>query len=690
MTFWVAITHMVTILCDSVKFLGQTLLMAEQGLSFLEENTGFNRLELFWVSTCVPLSFVTFYALFDAANALMKIFEKTLERGRRVYLNVFGYTVRHLVDVKDLTTVRGALIDVDALVQKKVMELVPEFTPVLVEGAYGRGFVYETRDGIPKGVFQVWGRPPGSKDLVWLGHGGACLGKGYCTYHQLHDKEGKPNCEQYFIGTPRRDQVLPVKIGRNGYNFDGVDYGLDVCEILPGGAFATLGIKSLKPGIYQPDKGVTYFHYNVLNRKYYSEYAKDINGKVDEHGRPGHPLAIHTETTTSPGDSGMPVIQGVDELVFVHQGDVPAFKLNAAHPPIPFFMEFYQTVLKRQEDKEVKIIQKEMTPIAVESPSKPQANGQAGKEVEETRQATPVSVESPNQKGKNKYVEKSMDWVAAAQAKKDERMRGEHRDDQGFGQGKVSKGSWKPELAGYASAQDFEDVVIKKGVPWADVLNESKVEQEAFRKEYAEKYNILDTKLDRLLKYIAAEEPPSQTERAPPGVLNSSGHVGSPELRTKVAFESPAEIRVQLGLQQPKAKPPQALKKKRQVLEEAAPSAPTATSASMEKPAKSTLKSKVESLKLRLESLTEQERIALAKWLTEQNKGPNPPKEAQMSSDSSQPKGPSKSSVRRLKAREKLEKKLLKDLQNSTPPQRVEQLSETACTSTSSEPPKQE
>lgn len=691
-SIWVVISNAFILLVDTVKLCAGILVLIEKSLRSLEEQTGLERLELFWISCCIPLAIVTGWALMDAANTLLKISYGILEKGRQIYLNLFGFSVREITDVKHLSTARGTLIDVDKLMKEKVMLLVSKEaglnqTPIAGEGPYGRGYVYEKRDGIPKGVFQLWGRPAGTKDLVWLGHGGACLGKGYCTFHQVHTKEGARNCEKYFIGTPKHDKVLPVELGQSGLDYNGVNYGLDVQEILPGGAFATLGIKSLKPGVYQPGKGVTYHHYDILTKSYYAEYATDKGeGLVDEEGRPGHPMAIHTETNTSPGDSGMPVVQNDDEFVFIHQGDVPAFKLNAALPPLPFLLDVYRTVWSKQEDKEVKIIQTEVsTPVTVESPS------------------VSSSLTTPPQFGANSYAKKASEWTKAAEEKKKERMLGEHEDSQGYGRGKKSEGSYRPELAGYASAQDFKEIILSKGKSWADVrdeaampLSQANVETEQLRKEYAEKFNMLDSKLDRLLKFMAAEpEPSPATKRDLPvkGVLNSSGQVGGPQPQALVAFESPAQIREQLGMPQQKAKPPQI--PRRPIVQKTQPQAETpsaqmVSSSSMVNPVKSTPKSKAESLISQLESLKEEDRTAVVSWVIAQSKSPNPPKEAQTSSSSSQPKGPSKSSMRRLKQKEKLEKKLLKDLQNSTPPQKVEQSSETVSSTTSSEPPKQE
>lgn len=761
-------------------------------------------LQFFWVNALIFGAFVSALYIFRIIYKLVVWFLTCLISGwmkilywlgavtrfidwsRIQYVKWFGFKVLQPFSPSDLADSQGRLVDIQKLLQARLIQRIPntQLSPVETEGAYSTGFMYET-DGIPRGVFLLYGRRDPESPIEWLGQGFACENKGYVSWHQIYDPRTKEKVfPELFIGTPRFDRVLPVKEGRNARDFNGVDYDTDVVEIEPGGAFATLGIKNLKPGVYDPSQYMTYFHYDPISKQYYSQSAEEAHtASTDADGLKKHPLAVFTYTKTTRGDSGMPVLQK-DKVVLIHQGDAVNFKCNSAHPLIPFFLDIYKKKTKEIKDREIQIIvgeNKYETAIIGESNASKDKNRYAEMAEEYARQ-------QEKEDEREKYAEKYAEHQERVEEQKQKRMLGQHADEQGF-RDKRTRGQDRPELNqdenegdgddGYESPnedeQDIEYATADQIMSQVVKGDWSKVEYEADKKSKLQTFLDGIKETDQVLSkmqtciepetvwgsttaatgkstisyhgdiedlvdshrgYLEAEatkeaimvgmesylagmrqviidqnaelakkieedkiafrkdmmdELRKETEALK--ALGSAWGTKSKPSNSTIAFESPSSLAVPQLVEKPKpmvvktilkskSKPQSKTPKKK--TEDARSTASTNSSKEMKGSTKSTQSLKEQQGSKQLTEMTDEELIASAKSLTEVIKSREQQKSIQKSKNSSEEKELTKSAKRRLQQRAKLEKKLLKDLQGSTPPQKEERLSETALSSISS------
>jgi len=270
-----------------------------------------------------------------------------------------------------------------------------DFTPEAACSADG-GFIYK-QSNLPEGVFQIFALVDDVN--LHVGHGFMVANAAYTARHvvaghkRLYARRGN-------------SRFIPMSMGDE---FPECDLA---CIVAPG-LGAALSLKSLKWGFANKNP-LTVLHYETNENVYYRQsiYADAFVPGSD-------PSLIKTASHTDASDSGLPILQaGV--VVAVHIGYSHTENRNVHVIPIPMIANLIETHTTR------------FVPILKD-----------------------MGIESPST-GNNEDAERAQALADARENWKRARMRGEHKDDQGF---RMRKTDW----ADLEDANEDPDTIVVNG-----------------------------------------------------------------------------------------------------------------------------------------------------------------------------------------------------------------------------------
>jgi len=282
-------------------------------------------------------------------------------------------------------------------------------------------FIYKIPDGYPKGVFVVFLKQ--GDEFFHNGHGFVAGNRMWITGHQAVKHLKNSDDTKVYISSPKQVSVMVAAEIDSEPNED--LSGFDIIEIKSKGACAVLGLKTLKWRRYTENSAVTVLHYDAFKNLYTQQY---VNAKrLDENDRADY---ILHKSMTSQGDSGLPLLQK-GEVVAIHLGWMhgPDGKplYNRSQIPFPILEEMYSQA--RQYDEVI--------------------INRLAEFVEPVSETPDIKVD---------YEKRYQEWKNKKEKDKQKRMKGEHADDQGYREGKKSRGADKPEL----NTDDVDDERVQK------------------------------------------------------------------------------------------------------------------------------------------------------------------------------------------------------------------------------------
>lgn len=325
-----------------------------------------------------------FQFLWESSYAIYDWIIYVLYTPHRIYLTIYGVDIEPVYRASKISDFAGfeSITFLDGVAIKQ-------------EGAFSSGndFTFNV-DGMPDGVFQVFTKVDDS--YAHIGHGFAVANELYTAVHVVSDREG-----EIYIKT-LKSKALKVKVVKDMYH----PY-YDVCKLECIGATAALGIKSLQFGVLK-NGSINVFHFNPAKISYQRQSATPDPYNKDQR-LPA--FALSTPTTTSPSDSGLPVLQK-GRVVALHIGGCEALKRNVHFIPVPF--------LKNQ----IENVAESYAPILKD---------------------LSIETESPVIKGDESSRMKAIFKENQHREEEDrrKRQRGEHFDEQGY---RTRKQNLKPEL----------------------------------------------------------------------------------------------------------------------------------------------------------------------------------------------------------------------------------------------------
>jgi len=281
------------------------------------------------------------------------------------------------------------------------------------ESAYDKNALPIDLVGLPKGAVQLFVMNDATQQLAFAGHATYCNGKYYTVLHTVVTALNEGS--KVYVGTLDCERALPTTIDHNT-----VDWVNDTVQLHVGSTAAVLGVKSLKSKFV--NKGyVTIYHFD-LERKVYtatSVFADRFNDSFS-------PYVLFTQSNTSGGDSGLPVVQN-GKFVASHKGAADKYKRNIHVLHHDLIINDVVTVSKRKQCiiPDVRILNE--TPTTIDQDDIDRAAAIANMEQE---------------------------W-------KDRKMKGEHADEQGFRlktKHAYDLANWKPRKGDRWADEDEDDV----------------------------------------------------------------------------------------------------------------------------------------------------------------------------------------------------------------------------------------
>lgn len=346
------------------------------------------------------------------------------------------------------------------------------------EGAFGDDHVYPLGGGIPKGTFIVYGRLGTEADrYALLGHGFLVDNDAYCTIHELH------RIADIRVGIPGVERLLKVNFDVQVKNIGGTQF--DTAIARNSGIGSVFGVKGLKWGMYNQQTNVQIFHRRD-DGTYTEQFVRPDNYET-QYGLVPDPTLILTASNTSGGDSGFCVMQK-GKVVAIHLGGATKFSRNVAQ--IPYFVP----EVRKLYDERARAFKPILDGLQTESAPALDNDDKRARDLAKLREEEEEDI-------------------------RERRMRGEHRDDQGY-------------------AESFSDMIKnvakRKGKKWSQFDDDDFVLEGGKKKHYIPA--ALKKKLEKLVENYVSNLP---LEEEFVDKKESADSI-PPEFQTQLNSKSPA------------------------------------------------------------------------------------------------------------------------------------------------------